>query len=361
MKSSEIMLCALLFSLVASRTLTVLFTDRAYEKMTHDLLKELTRYRGALSTDVTRVYILNDEFAAQNSSWSFEGIRDVQVSHLRNPTTRNYFQRIAPRFKVLSGLLTSLEFNGVLMLDSDVVVFRNIATRLERLGGDIVVQREVPCSKRLCLNAGVMWVRTRAPLVQKMIAKSLEFMDKLRFSDQDALQMVISINADQKIVEEDVNTIFIPDYRRTLWNRPNHHIVRVLYLNPTQYPNGFVHQINQRLSKHRVHLVHVNWANSTAQKQLRLDEIRASRVVSSKQYPFLRTPLQVDVKGIRFILDVLLDSHRTAHNYATKLDILQGHDPEEHLGAPQQPCYLFNRQFYACAADNQRNRTWTPR
>jgi hypothetical protein len=340
-----------LFALVCGKTLQVLFTDRDYEQMTLELVRDLVKYQSPKNRNPIWVYTLYDEFGAQNKTWSFAALVD-RVLPLALPRKKNYYQRIAPRFFVLLSLLNNTEFDGVLMIDSDVVVFRNVAARLESINSDLVVQQEVPCKKEHCVNAGVMWISTNNKPVGSLFETAIRFMKGLKLSDQDALQMAIDVQSSHRIMHTDDS--FSPPH---MWSRTDRYL-RLHHLNMTLYPNGFVHQINQKLHKRVVHLVHVNWANSTGQKQRRLTEVRESMaLVSSKEYPFLRTPLELDVVGVSTIIRKAwtFESLYNSHNLH---DAMSGHDDEHPDDSSNLPCYAFPEMSSWCIDGNQRNRRW---
>jgi hypothetical protein len=133
---------------------------------------------------------------------------------------------------------------GYLMLDSDVVLYRNIVARMERAGSDFVFQRELPCHTergRLCINGGVWWVRAQSKRALAVLDDAIHLMAQLWIPDQDALQHALA--------------------------RSN---ATVTYLNTRRYPNGFLYNYDRRLKASNVHMVHVNWAPD---KQAKLDRL----------------------------------------------------------------------------------------
>lgn len=108
-----------------------------------------------------------------------------------------YFARIAQRLPRALALLEALPLDaerGVQMLDSDVVLWRDIGTRAARATGNatLVVQQEWPCQSApaaLCVNGGVWWVR-RTLAGRALLREAARLMRALGVPDQDALQIV---------------------------------------------------------------------------------------------------------------------------------------------------------------------------
>ena len=345
---------------VECKSLYVLFTDRTYEQMTYELIRELRRYETPTSRSDINVYILQESVVgSQNKSWSFAQHVTRILPVVTHRSSSDYFERIAPRFEILRNLLDNRDYSGIMAIDSDVAVFRNIAARLERHQFNIVVQQDVPCRKKFCVNAGVMWLRANNDAVKAVLDKAIVFMQALHISDQDALQMVLDVDPYRTVMIVDVNEIrrlerYDPHFRKYYERR-----VTVLFLNSTVYVNGFVYQVNQRLHKRRVHLVHVNWAKSTAQKQSRLTELRQEMaLVSSAEYPFLRTPSEINVAGITKVMRHSFEGDGL-YDWTNMYAALAGYDPLDYDDVRRMPCYTMPG-LYKCLADNQRNRSWRP-
>jgi len=145
-------------------------------------------------------------------------------------------------------MMTRPRFDGLLVLDSDTVLFRNIGARMARAGTDFVFQRELPCHsepRRRCINAGVWWVSARSDTAVAVLLHALRLMYELQISDQDALQHALTLSN-----------------------------ATVTYLDPMLYPNGFVYNFDRRLRADRVHMVHVNWSPAGfVEKRFRLYDL----------------------------------------------------------------------------------------
>ena len=147
---------------------------------------------------------------------------------------------------------------GYFIIDSDVVLLRNMAARLARKDYDLVFQRELPChSERMCVNAGVWWVRTGSFEAVRVLEYALRFMDELHLPDQDALQ-------------------------QALVDRP---ALKLAVLDASYAPNGFVYNVDRRLDARTLRLVHFNWAPSHRAKLERLNDVG---VVAKYPYCFRR-------------------------------------------------------------------------
>ena len=190
----------------------------------------------------------------------------------------SYQSMLQKRMLVLYAYLQhpSDAIDGVFMLDSDVLLRRNVADRFERLGADLVFQRELPCAARYCANGGVWWARARSPVALRVVERALSLMSTLAIPDQDALDVALSLEPD----------------------------ARVVYLPATTHPNGFVAAANDRLEASRVHLVHANWCAPT-HKERRLRDVVAA---ASRWLPVPRDA------NVTFVCDALrtLDARNRA-------------------------------------------------
>lgn len=145
-----------------------------------------------------------------------------------------YDELLYRRLRATIAQLAATRADGLLLLDSDTALFRNIGVRMARAGTDFVFQRELPCHterRRRCINAGVWWVRARSDAVEAVLRHALHLMAHLHISDQDALQHALAVSN-----------------------------CTVTYLDPALYPNGFLYNFDARLRAARVHMVHVNWS-----------------------------------------------------------------------------------------------------
>lgn len=168
--------------------------------------------------------------------------------------TPAYFARIAPRLSALLVLLESRELGagvrGVLVLDADVALVRNVAARAERAGADFVFQRELPCAETDCVNGGVFWADARAPAVRRVLRRAVRYMHELALPDQDALQAALA--ADES--------------------------ARVRYFDAHTHPNGWVAAYDNRVARERnLHLLHANWLRTRADKRARLAQLAVWR------------------------------------------------------------------------------------
>jgi len=169
--------------------------------------------------------------------------------------TPAYFARIAPRLATLLALLESDELGagvrGVLALDADVALLRNVAARAERRGADFVFQRELPCAAaEPCANGGVFWLDARSPRVRRVLRRALRYMRDLALPDQDALQEALAA---------------LPE-------------TRVAYLDALTHPNGWLAAYDDRVPAERaLHLVHANWLPTRAAKRARLASLAGWR------------------------------------------------------------------------------------
>jgi len=219
------------------------------------------------------------------------------------------------------------------MLDSDVAVFRHLATRFESLHADVVAQREIPCKNYFCINAGVVWYRTHSAAVLSLVERAVYLMTDLRMVDQDALQMVMDTAIDGNDPKHNgfrnywlgVNVHFVgrgvaaESSEHWFENKAHPGDVELALLSPDQYPNGFVHQINQRLFKSAVHLVHVNWAPSVDVKWRRLIEIEDAMWLSLPSY--LPTPFALDIDLLRATIVRMFSSDAGNFNLKAALGV----------------------------------------
>lgn len=218
---------ALLVAVAAADSLTVLFTDARYAEMTHRVAAATHRFGGA-----THVVALGCPGAECDDC--------VPVR-----ADESYFELIGHRLAYVARLARAPgAYTGLFVLDSDIMLYRNVAARAERMGADFVFQREQPCAEAHCVNGGVYWLRTRDQNVLSVLDRALELMRTLRLPDQDALQLALAAQP------------------------------RVAYLPADTHPNGFVHAaatlVGDGLRAARVHLVHANWCADKTDQLRRL-------------------------------------------------------------------------------------------
>lgn len=212
-------------------TILFLFTDRRWMPLTARLLDEWQRFSRSDGCAVVH------EMHANSSGWG----------------TPHYFELIQNRLPTVLRALESLPYDtsgrGLLLLDSDIVLRRNVGAWMHRFaarsGADFVVQQEWPCPQAPhCVNGGVWWVRRSAGGAQ-VLREAAVLMEQLRVPDQDALQIVAARSAR-----------------------------RVHFLDRLHYPNGHVAQFDPQFSVSRAHLVHANWLRSYACKRAVLECLR---------------------------------------------------------------------------------------
>lgn len=229
----------------AARTITLLFTDANYAEMTRDLIQDIAKFSGGKTDLKERVEV----WATSDVDYRF--LAPLIKFQLPSSVQNNYQQLLVFRVAAMVSALEhpGLNATGYLLLDSDVVLFRNLADRLDKLDCDVAFQTDMPCFSSLgCVNGGIWWARTHNDRALAFVRRSLDIMKSLSLPDQDAFDVAIS--ADKSL--------------------------RVCRLPPQLYANGFVHEANDRINASRVHLVHVNWC-TYANKHERLRAIRSVR------------------------------------------------------------------------------------
>lgn len=212
----------------ALETATYLFTDAKYAEMT--LAVANATYRLAR----------RDPYAYQNRFFVTIWVLDDTSCRRFEPffcvpllyRDLDYQSMLEKRLTVMYAALQHPmeEYEGVMMIDSDVLLKRNVAARMATHGTDLVFQSEWPCAMLHCANGGVWWARARSVAALGVVKRALDLAKTMKISDQDALNVAISLGN-----------------------------ASVTYLPATKYPNGFVMQANNRLDVRSVHLLHVNW------------------------------------------------------------------------------------------------------
>jgi hypothetical protein len=242
------MMLVFFLSFTAGRSFVMLFTDQRFVRMTQDVARAVRRYGANVP------YIV--AFGRPDLCEFFTSLGLCREVGDGSAAAEAYFTLIGRRLAYVAQELEAdirPAFAGILVLDSDVALYRNIAGRAERSGADFVFQRELPCFERDCLNGGVWWARANSSPVRAVLRRALELMRELALADQDALQLAIG-EADG--------------------------LLNVAYWLADTHPNGFVHAaatlIGHGLRTSRVHLVHANWCARDA-KQARLDALDAAR------------------------------------------------------------------------------------
>jgi hypothetical protein len=250
----------------ACDTTLLLFSDRAWLAATETLLGEW----GALS----RRNIVNESCAVLWLWWREED-RLPRICGINNlvcrvfPTVKSdeggaqwgggvYFAKIAQRLPAVVSELAMLGVNasrGLLMLDSDVVLRRNVGAWIRRDHRDaaLVFQQEWPCQtapQQLCVNGGVWWARQTLE-AQVMLQEAISLMNRLQLPDQDALQII-----------------------------SKRHSGSVAFLDRRPYPNGHTAFFSDISVLQSAHLVHANWLKSIECKLETLARLRRREKLS---------------------------------------------------------------------------------
>lgn len=278
---NETMTSILLLS--ACNTILFLFSDNEWLGLTSTLIDE---WRAKRRDHFACVYLTLWQDAADNNQVDVERVCTSQgvVCNRRDllPSRRNenvalqrdngteqsrsgsawgsprYFNKIDQRVQVVYDALYSLTLDhtkAVLLLDSDVVLFRNIERHLgnQRVySTPMLFQQEWPCQTAphtLCINGGV-WRATRSQEAREFLNETLMLMKTLRLPDQDALEIVAS-------------------------RRPS----VVTLLSRSRYPNGFFATTGRFPKKllEAAHLIHANWLWNLECKRTFLDGVRRAR------------------------------------------------------------------------------------
>jgi len=194
---------------------------------------------------------------AESNVWC-EQLRADAVGRSQAWGSPLYFARIAQRLPRALALLDALPLDaerGVQMLDSDVVLWRDIGTRAARAtdNATLVVQQEWPCQSApaaACVNGGVWWVR-RTLAGRALLREAARLMRVLNVPDQDALQIVAARAAARSV---------------HFWPRATH-ANGWLALRPNE--SGF--------GVRRAHLAHANWLRTFGCKQSALRAWRSGK------------------------------------------------------------------------------------
>lgn len=239
----------LFLSCALAHTVTLLFSDARYADMTLAVANDsfrLARRSPYNFTDNLRLTI----FAAVDVDCARFKPFDCVATRRSYANFQDFLQL---RVETLRALLEypPRGVTGYLMLDSDVVLRRNVADRIgSSATADVVFQREVPCTSPPCVNGGVWWARVGSTAVHAFLRAAAHYMKSLHLPDQDAFDAALATSV--------------------------RHGLRVEYLPTERYPNGFVLEANDRLAAPRIHLAHSNWCQFV-QKRPRLDQVARAR------------------------------------------------------------------------------------
>lgn len=227
-----------------SDTLTILHTDRDYLDMTAELANEAVRFQGD-------VWIISFGTVWPCKDMLIETLPGVKCFTQAELGIDSGFERVIDRrIATVVHALEHTNYKGVMVLDSDVALFRNVAARAERLG-DLVFQQEAPCADEKCVNGGVWWARGGAPDIVKFLNRVQDRMRALNLHDQDAFQLLLS----------DGKADALP--------------FQVNYFDWPTHPNGFLLATDKTLVRRKLHLAHANWCvGGRGCKRERLEQVR---------------------------------------------------------------------------------------
>lgn len=228
--------------MIAGAVVLILFSDSAWMPSTETLMREWRRWQPT-GRILLHLWLENNGALLPRACAS----AGVECRILGPQTT--HFDKLGARMPAILDEVRRTDVDeDLVVLDSDVVLRRNVAAWMPRLepNKSLVFQQERPCQtapKRLCVNGGVWWAR-RSPETTMLLTQTLELMHRLRLPDQDALQIVAARNARS-----------------------------VGFLPPDRYPNGFVyfHELGGQTAWH---LFHANWLSSRPCKLLVLERVR---------------------------------------------------------------------------------------
>lgn len=227
-----------------SDTLTILHTDRDYLDMTLAVAAEAVRFQGD-------VWIISFAGASLCHEMLIETLPGVKCFAQAELGIASGFERVIDRrIATVVHALEHTNYKGVMALDSDVALFRNVAARAERLG-DLVFQQEAPCTDEKCVNGGVWWARGNNTDILGFLNRVQDKMRALNLHDQDAFQLLLS----------DGKADAVP--------------FQVSYFDWRTHPNGFLLATDKTLARRNLHLAHANWCvGGRGCKRERLEQVR---------------------------------------------------------------------------------------
>lgn len=234
-------------------TIAVLFSDDEWWPFTRELINDINRFPYKSRNCFAVWYWSKDTSKMPDIATPFYIDTRDDLWRAREWGSKEYFDKIAHRLPIMLAIMEKLgtphySERGLLLLDSDIALQRNLLARLPPKNDSIlfVAQQEVPCSGKTCVNGGIWWLRLCAKSRQLLIdTLSTELV--LGVTDQDAL-----------------STIVAKPYYRT----------QVMLLNTLKYANGFTYHKNDAWSARHSRLVHANWSGNLTQKMETLQEIR---------------------------------------------------------------------------------------
>ncbi len=242
------------------KTVILLFTDHDWLTLTAPLIREFRKYDQVKCVALVYWHYSNHSLSNVARLARDEGLLDQpiyvdSVQHLTSEWGSNvFFEKISTRIGMARHILEYLNdpyvvWTGLAMVDSDIVIRRNVIGRMERVGKTFVMQSETQCTSgtTLCPNGG-FW-RASGDKRSRRILQDVELMmHSLRIPDQDAFEIVLSWYA---------------DFGDT-----------VHYLDPLLYTNGFTMRRNRDWRLDKSHMVHANWCTTLASKQRVLESLR---------------------------------------------------------------------------------------
>ena len=167
-----------------------------------------------------------------------------------------YFSKISQRvvvmretLRLLSQTLPIPEFgrSGIVLIDSDIVLRRNVLARMPLVSKNIVIQQEVPCvtyPHQRCANGGFYWLTVSEFSIQ-FLSDVIECMHALGIPDQDALDVVLHKNQQH-----------------------------VHYLNTSLYANGYTLRNDRTFDLQNAAMLHTNWFTTFERKTAVLAHVR---------------------------------------------------------------------------------------
>ena len=251
------------------QTAILLFTDREWLSLTHDLIRELERFGHARCVALWYWRQRNETvfaphlFPGDSGPFMIDSRATSSSSSSGSSVwgTPAYFSKIGERVPIALALLQNLNRRvGLAMFDSDITIQRNVVTRMERVPSTLAIQTEVVCSNALgaCVNGG-FWRVHNTDAARRLLFHVHDAMLDLRVPDQEAFDVVLG------------------DMARHSWQPLSLHVT---YLDPLLYATGYVVQHDVRNATWdftRAHMLHANWCVSLACKREYLRDARRRR------------------------------------------------------------------------------------
>lgn len=244
--------------MLSCRTVVLLFTDGDWADLTTELMVDLARF-GDYQRCVAIWYwksanqTMHDEPGVQIPIYVDSRSATVGASSIGSSDWggKLYFDKIAQRIPISHAILRDLTLArvGLALIDSDIVLFRNVLRRMEKQNKPLIIQQETSCTyiyNNLCVNGG-FW-RAQGEEGLEILKEVAKVMQQLQLPDQDAFDIVLNRF----------------EYRD-----------KVVYLSRHQYVNGYTYQHDPQWRLNASHIVHVNWvAGGVAEKRKLLRKLR---------------------------------------------------------------------------------------